>query len=146
MPRTLTDAEAKQFRHLLRKVGDEHLLPLLWPDLLPRKRGRREYAADTPAMLGQLELFLCTAMRERGMRRNTALHWTVDGTYKKLKKLGADSVLVGHLGRNADALVARLSRKLRKGNYHKKDIKELVPPEWLEAGIDPGKFTTKTDE
>jgi hypothetical protein len=142
MPRKLTDAEAKQFRRLLRKVGDENLLPLLWPDLLPRKRGRHERAVDTPAMLAQFELFLRTAMRERGMSRNAALHWAFDGVYKKLKKLGADDAFVGRFGPNAKAVVARLNRKLRKGGFHKAGIKTLVPREWLEAGIDPEKFTT----
>jgi hypothetical protein len=141
MPRKLTDAEAKQFRRLLKKVGDDYLLPLLWPDYLPRKRGRRECAADTPAALAQHELFLRTAMRERGMSRNAALHWAFDSTYKKLEKLGADSALIAHFGPNANALVARLSRKLREGGYHKRGIKTLMPQEWLEAGIDPAKFT-----
>jgi hypothetical protein len=70
--------------------------------------------------------------------------------YKKLKKLGADSVLVALFGPNANAVVARLSRKLRKGGFNKRDIKTLVPREWLEAGIDPEKFTsipsTKPDD
>jgi hypothetical protein len=144
MPRKLTDAEAKQFRHLLRKVGGEHLLPLLWPELLPRKRGRRESASDTPAMLAQIELFVRTAMRERDISRDAALHWAFDSTYEKLKVLGADSAFVAHFGPNANALVARLRRKLKKGDFHKRDIKTLVPPEWL--GIDPEKFTTKTGE
>ena len=145
----LTVAEAKQFRRLIRKTGRGHLLPVFWPDLLPRKRGPRERAGDTPAMLGGIELSVRIAMREHGMSRNAALHWAFDSTYKKLKKLGADSAFVARFGPNANALVARLSRKLRKGNYHKKDIRELLPPELLEAGIDPEKFTTipstKTD-
>jgi hypothetical protein len=141
----LTVAEAKQFRRLIRKTGRGHLLPVFWPDLLPRKRGRRERAIDTPAMLDGIELLVRTAMRERGMSRNMALHWAFDSTCKKLKKLGVDSVF----GPNANAIVARLSRKLRKGGFHKRDIKTLVPREWLEAGIDPERFTTtpstKTD-
>jgi hypothetical protein len=76
----LTAAEAKQLRRLIRKVGLEHLLPLLPP---PRKRGRRPYAADTHQLAG-LELFLRAALRERGMTRNAALHWMFDGPYKKL--------------------------------------------------------------
>jgi hypothetical protein len=138
MARRLTDAESKQFRRMLKKLGCEHLLPLLWPDLLPRKRGRHEYAADTPAALEQFELFLRAAMRERGMSRNAALHWAFDGVYEKLKKLGADDAFIARLGPNANALVARLSRKLRKGGFHKADIKTLVPREW---GVDPEKFT-----
>jgi hypothetical protein len=142
MPRELTVAEAKQFRRLIRKTGRGHWLPLLWPDLLPHKRGRREYAADTDAMLASLEMFVRTAMRERGMSRNAALHWAFDYAYKKLEKLGSDSALAAHFGPNADAVVARLSRKLRDGGFHKRDIKTLVPQEWLEAGIDPERFTT----
>ena len=76
------------------------------------------------------------------MSRNAALHWAFDSTYKKLKKLGADSAFVARFGPNADAVVARLSRKLREGGFDKRDIKTLVPREWLEAGIDPEKFTT----
>ena len=144
----LTFAEAKQFRRLIKKAGLEHWLPLLPPDLLPRKRGRRERDSDN-AMLAGLEIFVRTAMREHGMSRNAALHWAFDSTYRRLKKLGADSAFVALFGPNANAVVARLSRKLRKGGFHKRDIKTLVPREWLEAGVDPEKFTTipptKTD-
>jgi hypothetical protein len=139
----LTVAEAKQFRRLIRKTGRGHLLPVFWPDLLPRKRGRRERASDAPAMLVGIELFVRTAMRERGMSRNAALHLAFDSIYKRYSDFAA------RFGPNANALVARLSRKLRKGGFHKRDIKTLVPREWLEAGIDPEKFTTipptKTD-
>jgi hypothetical protein len=145
----LTVAEAKQFRRLIKKAGLEHWLLLLPPDLLPRKRGRRERASDTDAMLASHEISVRTVMREHGMSRNAALHCVFDSTYKKLKKLGADSVFVALFGPNANAVVARLSRKLRKGGFHQRDIKTLVPREWLEAGIDPEKFTTipptKTD-
>jgi hypothetical protein len=141
----LTVAEAKQFRRLIKKAGLEHWLPLLPPDLLPRKRGRRERASDTDAMLASHEIFVRTAMREHGMSRNAALHWAFDYACRRLNKCGSEFVF----GPNANAIVARLSRKLRKGNYHKKDIRELLPPELLEAGIDPEKFTTipptKTD-
>jgi hypothetical protein len=154
MPRKpLTAAEdrqaRKQARHWLKVLdidlkqhGLEHLLS-------PHKRGRRERAHDTPAMLDGIELLVRTAMRERGISRNAALHWWFEGIYKKLKKLGADSIFVANFGPNANAVIARLSRKLRKGGFHKRDIKTLVPREWLEAGVDPEKFTTipptKTD-
>jgi hypothetical protein len=133
----LTVAEAKQFRRLIRKTGRGHLLPVFWPDLLPRKRGRRERTSDTDAMLAGIEMSVRIAMRERGMSRNAALHLAFDYACGKLKKLGAES----HFGPNAKAIVARLSRKLRKGGFDKRDIKTLVPREWLEAGIDPEKFT-----
>jgi hypothetical protein len=142
----LTDDEARQFRRLIRKTGRGHWLPVLWPDLLPRKRGRHERDSDTDAMLANIEVFVRTAMREREMSRDAALHWAFDSTYENLKKLDADSVFVARFGPNANALVARLRRKLRKGGFDKRDIKALVPPEWLEAGIDPEKFTTKTDK
>jgi hypothetical protein len=143
----LTVAAAKQFRRLIRKTGRGHLLPVFWPDRVPRKRGRRE--RDTPAMLDGIELLVRTAMRERGMSRNAALHWMFDSFYKTYKKFGSDSHFATRFGPNVNAIVARLSRKLRKGGFHKRDIKTLVPREWLEAGVDPEKFTTipptKTD-
>ena len=134
----LTAVEAKQLRHLIRKAGLEHLLPLLPP---PRKRGRRPYAADTHQLAG-LELFLRAAMRERGMKRNAALHWMFDGPYKKLTRRDPDSALVAHLGPNVNAVVARISKKLRAGGFHKLPLSALIPPEWLECGVDPERFTT----
>jgi hypothetical protein len=150
MPRQpLTIAEARQLRRLIRKAGFDHLLPLL-PQ--PHKRGRHPYAADAYQLRG-VELFLRTAMRERGMRRNTGLHWIYDPLYKKLLKRRDDdpasALLVAQLGPNTNAVVARISKKLREGGFHKLSISELLPPEWLKAGIDPERFTTlpptKTD-
>jgi hypothetical protein len=142
MPRKpLTAAEDMQARKLARywlKVLDIDLKQHGLEDLLsPHKRGRRERASDTDAMLAGIEMSVRIAMRERGMSRNKALHLAFDYACGKLKKLGAES----HFGPNADAIVARLSRKLREGGFDKRDIKTLVPREWLEAGIDPEKFT-----
>jgi hypothetical protein len=147
---TLTAAKARQLRSLIKQDGRlDHLLLLLPPDLLPRKGGRSENDYDAPS-LASLELFLRAAKRERNMSRDAALHWLFDYTYKKGGAHGSLRGLQKVFGSNADAAVARLSRKLRASGLHKQDIKTLVPREWLEAGIDPEKFTTlpraKTDD
>jgi hypothetical protein len=134
----LTAVEAKQLRHLIRKAGLEHLLPLLPP---PRKRGRRPYPADTHQLAG-LELFLRTVMRERGMKRNAALRWMFDGLYRMIKRRDLDHPLFAHFGPNANAAVARMSKKLRVGGLHKLPLGALMPPEWRECGVDPERFTT----
>jgi hypothetical protein len=43
-------------------------------------------------------------------------------------------------GLSQDAAWHRLYAKYKAGNYNKRDIKTLVPRDWLEAGIDPEKF------
>jgi hypothetical protein len=123
----LTAAQARQFRSLIKQDGRlGHLLPLLPPDLQPRKRGRSELD-DTP-MLENLELFVRAAKREWGMSREAALHWMFDYSYQE-----GGSVMVPRYGSNADAVVARLKRKLREGGFDKRDIKTLAPPEWIDG-------------
>jgi hypothetical protein len=112
---SLTAAEARQLRYLLKKAGLE--VP---PDLSPRKRGKRELADDP--MLAGLELFLRIAKRDLGMSRKAALHRFFDGIYKR-----------GKFGASANAVVARIDRKLREHGFNKRDIKTLVVP----PGVDP---------
>jgi hypothetical protein len=135
MPRkALTAAEdtqaRKRARYWLKVLGidlKQHGLERL---LTPRKGGRSKH--DDAPMLASLELFLRTTKRERGLSRNAALHLLVDAVW-----------LLGWLpGYTADAGVARLHKKLKDGGYDKKDSRTLVPPEWLERGIDPETFLT----
>ena len=96
MPRKPADCCRTGKRASKRAIGSRsrHRSQAAWPEhlLSPHKRGRRERAHDTPAMLDGIELLVRTAMRERGISRNAALHWWFEGIYKKLKKHGADSI------------------------------------------------------
>ena len=144
MPRKpLTAAQARRARYWFKMAGLEHVLTSR-PDLLPRKRGRRAHAPDAHQLDG-IELFLRTA-EQQGMKRHTALHWLVGHVYDRLHAANATSAFIALYGKNPDAAVARLSSKLRKGGYRKKDIRELLPPELLEAGVDPARFNLKTGE
>src|SRR5262249_792082 len=137
--KTLTTAEARQLRHLAKKAGipSQLLEPWLSP---PSKPGRR--AQDD--QLDGLELFVRVAMRERNMSRHRALHWLYDNIFERLGNLDPNgrSAIVARFGRDADAAVGRVRRKLRQGGYEKRSMESLVPPEWLELRIDPKKFTT----
>jgi hypothetical protein len=138
MPRkALTAAEdrqaRKQARYWLKVLGVDLKRHGLGHLLSPRKPGKPEH--DDAPLLASLELFLRSLERERGISRNAALHTLVDGIWH-LDKAGGPLAL----GYSADAVVARLRRKLRDGGFDKRDIRKLVPRKWLERGIDPEKF------
>jgi hypothetical protein len=125
----LTEADEKQLRRLLRKGG--------WPDLIeklgiePYKPGREPI--DDEWKLAGIEMFLRVAMKERGMKRFQALHWIIAYTREMLPE--------AYPGYTDEAVVHRFYRKLKAGGYDTKDMKELMPREWVKAGIDPTKFT-----
>jgi hypothetical protein len=135
----LTTAQAKQLRRLARKAG---IPPEVIEPWLPErgKPGRRAHDDQ----LASLELFARIAMRDRNMSRHRALLWHYDSIFEKLRKLdhNGKSAIIARFGRDADAAVARVSRKLRQGGFEKRPTEDLVPREWLELGIDPKKFTT----
>jgi hypothetical protein len=135
--KTPTTAEAKRFRHMAKKFGipPEVIEPWL-PS--PGKRGRRTHEDQ----LASIELFMRIAMRDHNMSRHRALRWQYDSIFEKLKKLDPNgrSTIVARFGRNADAAVARVSRKLRRGGYEKLPLESLMPRKWSELGVDPSRF------
>jgi len=139
---TLTTAKARQLRYLLAEAGiPPETMKKLEPWLPGRgKPGRRAHADQ----LDSIEMFVRVAMREHNMSRHAALHWQYDNIFEQVKKLDPKgrSEIVALLGRDADAAVARVSRKLRQGGFEKRPLESLVPQELLELGVDPSRFTT----
>ena len=134
MPRMpLTAGEARKLRHLLRKAGQEHLLPLLSPDLQPHRRGR--LGLDNAPLLESLELFVRATVRSYGISREAALRVFVIGIWHLNRHYER-----GRFGISTDAVVARLGRKLQA--LEGRDARTLVPREWLEQGVDPEKFVS----
>jgi hypothetical protein len=130
MSHDLTVADEKQLRRLLRKGG--------WPNLIEElgiepnnKPGRGPI--DDERKLARIEIFLRVALKDRGMKRFQALHWIISYTRERLPE--------AFPGSTDDAVVRRFYRKLKEGGYDTKDMKKLIPREWVRAGIDPTKFT-----
>src|SRR5260370_29052360 len=151
-PQTVAEAEAeqrarKQARYWLKVLGVDLKRHGLEHLLSPRKHGRSEYD-DTP-MLKSLELFVRSTARSYGISRDAALRIFVDAAWHFEQQGEFLSYEEGKFGCSAAAARARLRRKLRESGLDKKDIRELVPREWLKRGIDPEKFisfpVTKTD-
>jgi hypothetical protein len=138
--RSPTAADTRRFLHLAKKHGVPTEVILPW---LPErgKPGRRAHDDQ----LTSIELFVRVAMRDRNMSRHRALHWLYDNIFKGLGRLDHNdrsSAIIARFGRDADAAVARVSKKLRKGGFEKRPMESLVPREWLELGVDPSRFTT----
>jgi hypothetical protein len=125
MSHDLTVAEEKQLRRLLRKRGRPDLIKEL--GIEPYKPGREPI--DDERKLDGIEILRRVALKERGRKRFQALHWIISYTREIFP------------GYTDEAVVHRLYRKLKAGNYDTKDMKKLIPREWVKAGIDPTKFT-----
>jgi hypothetical protein len=129
MPRKpLTAAERKQARYWLKRLGLDPKKLGLERLLAPRGAGAPKH--DDAPLLVSLELFVRATARSYGISREAALRVYVDAAWHFHKH--------GEFGRNAKAIVARLSRKLRP--LKRRDARTLVPREWLKRDIDPEKF------
>jgi hypothetical protein len=104
----------------------------------PRKGGWP--AIDDGPLLPGLELFVRTVCRERAMSRTAALQWLAKALsdHCDLSKLK----LATKEGVAPDSVASRWSEKLA-GSFQNAHVKELVPRQWIDSGVDPSKFTLR---
>jgi hypothetical protein len=127
MPRRTPEAEARQaLRRLLSKRPDlAALIKPLLAHVPPRASGRK----PEPDNLPMLELFVRTAMRERGITRMTALRWLAEST-KALHPMTASKHVAN-----------RQRRNLKKAELPKRSNKTLLQdaglPPWFKPTLKP---------